>query len=116
MVNPKELKSLSDDEQKQADAAEAVIDKQVLAEFEADPSQTSFTIDRAKLSKAVKGLKVKVRNHLVETYGKNGWKVELTEDAKSIVLKMKRRGGGRPKGSKNGAKSETPEPAAAAAA
>ena len=113
MLSPKEVKALSEQEEKQLEAAEAYIDGQVQSEYDAEPQQREYSIDRAKLSKAIGGLTIKVREAIVDRYGKGGWKVELNADA--IILRMPKRGGRRSKADKAASEPQSNENAAAEA-
>ena len=94
-ITPAELKTLNAEEQTQQDAAIALIDGQIAVAFDADPTLTEFSIDRAKLSKdkTVGGLKAKVRESLLNAYRDAKWKVDISDAA--FVLKMPRKGGRR---------------------
>ena len=113
MINAYEIQKLTEAEAEQATKAEVLVDAQITAEFEKNPTQRFFEINRKKLNAAVGGMSVKVREDLLSRYASNGWKQETKGENYVLTMKSRR---GRKKGSKvekteTPEKVETPEPA-----
>jgi hypothetical protein len=93
MFDPTQLFSLTDDQQKQSDAVEAIIDEHIAAVHD-ETGATEFVFKTSDISKSIKpdhgGLSTKVRTHLIEKFKEAKWNVKHDEDAGTITLKAKR--------------------------
>ena len=94
MFDPTQLFTLSESEQAQSNAVEALMTEGVATQHEADPTATVFKFNTTDISKEIKadhgGLKTKVRTHVIDLHKDAKWKVNFDETTGEITLTAKK--------------------------
>jgi hypothetical protein len=103
MLKWKNVIGLSEGDEAVAGKVEGFIDLTITTQSQADQNRRSFAVPRAELVTAagVDVLTIKVKGHVMGKYVKDGWVLAENQHAFIFTAPLPKRGGGRPKGSKN---------------